>query len=155
MLKKLSVILCAAALSVSLVACGGEASQNADLNAVMSQITEQVTLDGMMDYTVDDLKAAFGIDAADVKQCVAKVASDGLTADEIIMIEATDSSSAERIKDKLQSHYQAKANENISYNPEQYAMISKCSVERNGNFVTLFLSPDAEKMTAAFEAALQ
>lgn len=155
MLKKISVLLCAAALSVTLFACGGEGGKNTDLNAVMTQISSQVTLNDMMDYTVDDLKAAFGIDAADVKQCVAKVASDGLKADEVIMIEAVDSSAADRIQDKLQAHYQAKANENISYNPEQYAVITKCSVEREGNFVTLFLSPDAAKMTSAFQSALQ
>lgn len=155
MLKKLSVLFCAALLSLTLFACGGGDTKTVDLNDVMSQISTQVTLGDMMDYSTEDLKGAFGIDAADVKQCVAKVASDGITADEVIMIEAVDNNAATRVFDQLTAHYQAKANENINYNPGQYAVISKCSVEREGNFVTLFISPDAAKMTAAFESAVK
>ena len=155
MFKKLSVVVCAAALSLALFACGEGETKSANLNDVMSQISTQVSMGDMMDYTTEDLKGAFGIDAADIKQCVAKVASDGITADEVIMIEAVDSDAATRIFDQLTAHYQAKANENINYNPGQYAVIEKCSVEREGNFVTLFISPDAAKMTSAFQSALK
>ena len=156
MVKKLSGLLCAVTLSLTLFACGGDpAAKTADLNQVLAQIESQATLGDMVTYSPDDLKAAYGIDAADVKQSVAKVASDGLKADEIIMIEAVDDAAAKRIEEKLQTHYEAKSNENITYNPEQYAMIQTCSVKRNGNFVTLFLSADADKMTSAFEAAFQ
>ncbi len=156
MIKKLSGLLCAVALSLTLFACGGNSNEKtADLNQVLTQIESQITLGDMVTYSTDDLKAAYGIDAADVKQSVAKVASDGLKADEIIMIEAVDAAAATRIEEKLQAHYEAKSNENITYNPEQYAMIQKCSVKRDGNFVTLFLSAHADQMTSAFEAALQ
>lgn len=155
MMKKLSLAVCAAALSLTLFACGGEATKNANLEEVMSQISSQVTLGDMMDYSKEDLKGAYGINPEDVKQSVAKVASDGLSADEIVMIEAVDSDAAVRIREKLQDRYQAKANENINYNPTEYAVIQKCSVQREGNFVTMFISDDAAKMTSTFESALQ
>ena len=155
MKKKWLGLFFAMALSLTLFACGEASGKTADLNAVMTQIESQVALGDMVEYSTADLQNAFGIEAADVKQSAVKVAADGLKADEVILIEAVDDAAASRIEQKLQAHYEAKGKENITYNPEQYAIIQKCSVKRNGNIVTLFLSTEADKMDAALASALQ
>lgn len=152
MIKK-SLFLFLAILSVALFAgCSkGAANANVDLNAVMKDIKSQVTFTDTMDLTKDDLNSNYGIKAEDVKQFSALADTTGIKADELVMIEGKDADAAKRIKTALDTRYQDKINANITYLPEQYAIIKKCSVQQNGNYVSMLVSPNAEKIVKIYD----
>ena len=125
-----------------------------DLSEVMREISSQVDVPSMLAYDTEDLYSAYGIQAEDVKQSVAQVAYDSVRSDEIVMVEAVDADAAARVKECLDGQYQSKLAATQSYQPDQYAIIQQCVVRQQGNFVTMFVSPDADQMTSIFDAAL-
>ena len=74
--------------------------------------------------------------------------------EEIVLVKAKDDAAADSIKTSLENRKQAKYNENKNYNPEQAEMIQKCSVERSGLYVSMILSPNAEKITSVYRSQL-
>ncbi len=153
MKMKKSLCLLISILSVILFAgcSNGGTNANVDLSAVMKDIKSQVTFTDTMDLTKDDLNSNYGIKAEDVKQFAALVDTTGIKADELVMIEGKDADSAKRIKTALDTRYQDKINANITYLPEQYAIIKKCSVRQSGNYVSMLVSPNAEKIVKIYD----
>ena len=124
---------------------------NVDLNAVMKDMKSQVTFTDTMDLSASDLNSNYGIKPEDVKQFAALTDTTGIKADELVMIEGKNADASKRIKTALDARYQDKINANISYLPEQYAIIKKCSVKQNGNYVSMLVSPDAEKIVKIYD----
>ncbi|MCR5635898.1 MAG: DUF4358 domain-containing protein [Clostridiales bacterium] len=158
MKKIAAIIIC---LIIAVLACGcsndsSTASLKSDegLKAIMQSIKDQVTLsDDMM--TVSDsskLLDYYGIDSATVKDFQVMMNSSGVEQDEIVMIEAVDEDSANTISEKLNARLEDKKNQMKNYLPDQYAMLQKCSVERKGLYVYMFLSDDAKTMESIFNS---
>jgi len=109
----------------------------------------------MTDYSAEDLMPNYGIDAADVKQFAAYVDSTGIKGDEIIFLEGKDADAAKRIKEKLDARYQQKETEMKDYLPEEYAVLKKCGVNQNGNYVSMIVSPQYEELNKIYDAAVK
>lgn len=153
-MKKFLSLLLAMAMLCSLAACGGGTKQ-ADLSKVMADMKAKITNKEMMDYSAEDLMPNYGIDSADVKQFAAYVDSTGIKGDEIIFLEGKDSDAAKRIKEKLDARYKNKENEMKDYLPEEYAVLKKCGVNQNGNYVSMIVSPQYEELNGIFNAAIK
>ncbi|MCI8497471.1 MAG: DUF4358 domain-containing protein [Clostridiales bacterium] len=153
-MKKFFCTVIACMLLLSLAGCGGGA-KTADLSAAMKSIESAVTFGDMMDLTQEDLQAYYGIDAKDVKQFAVKISPTGINCDEVALIEGVDEAASKRIEEKLQAHYQNQCNSFQDYLPEQYAILEKCSVKRDGNFVSLIVSENAETIQKTYEAAFK
>lgn len=165
-MKKLLSLFIAVLVLASFAGCGNESnnqtnqSQNAsssakevNLSDVLAEIKEQVTFPSMAVYSdIEDLLDIYGIKAEYVKQFVAEVNDSGLEQDEIVIIEAVDAEAAAKIQERLQKRYDSKLSQNENYNPEQAEIIKACKVEVNGNFVSLIVSPDAEKITNIYKS---
>lgn len=154
-LSTLSLIL---ALALCLTACGGgksaSGSGSADLQAVLSDFKLG---DEMMTYSLDELNDILfmGFDPADVKQCAAAMHTSGINCDEIIMIEAANADAAGRVKAILDERYQTKLNETDNYLPEENAIIKKCSVTQNGNYVAMIVAPNAAELTEIYNKSFK
>ena len=94
-----------------------------------------------------------GVETVDCIQSVAAICSDGLRTDEIWLIEAKDAAAADKIAALAQSRLQAKAEESISYSPEQYAVVQKAQLLRSGNYLALIVSPQVETLSQLFKSA--
>lgn len=151
-MKKIVLAVVALLMVITLAACTQETVKKADLDTVMADIEKNVTMDDMMTLTADDVKTYTGIDTSDALQFVYQINRSGLKADEVAMFEAKDADAAQRIKEKLEARLTQKANEANNYSPEQYAIIMECSVAAYGNYVTMFVGPDASKITEIFES---
>ena len=152
---KRALCVAAALLLALLTACSGGApsqGKEVDLKAVMTSLGMD---EGMMELDENDLMDLYGIEASDVKQFAAKIPTESLLADEIVLIEAVDAQAAARIKKKLDSRYQSKLNENKDYLPEEYDKVSKCKVVAGGNFVALIIAANGEDLMKIYEAALK
>jgi predicted flavoprotein YhiN len=154
-MKKLLAVLLAATLLFTLAACGGGTTKQADLGKVMTDMKTKITNKDMMDLSKDDLMTNYGIEAADVKQFAAYIDSTGTKGDEIVFLEGKDADAAKRIKEKLDARYKQKEVEMKDYLPEEYAMLKKCSINQDGNYVSMIVSPQYEELSKIYNAAIK
>ena len=152
MKKVLIVALCV--LMLGLTACGTqEPAKSADLNALYDTLTASMpAMLKMDDVTMMNFQ---GIDAADCTQAQVAICAEGLRADEIWLIEAKDAAALEKLQALAEARIQAKGDETVNYNPEQYAVVQKAEVFTEGNYLFLLVSPDVGALKAEVEAALK
>jgi hypothetical protein len=153
-MKKIFAFVLAAAIVCSLAACGGTTKQ-ADLGKVITDMKAKITNTEMMDLSKEDLMPNYGIEAADVKQFAAYVDSTGIKGDEIVFLEGKDADAAKRIKEKLDDRYKQKEVEMKDYLPAEYAVLKKCSVKQDGNYVSMIVSPQYEELVKIYDSAIK
>ena len=153
-MKKLCSLLLVAVLLCSLAACGGGTKQ-ADLPKVMKDMKAKITNTEMMELSAEDLMASYGIDSKDAKQFAAYVDSTGIKGDEIVFFEGKDADAAKRIKEKLDARYSQKVVEMKDYLPEEYAVLKKCKVNQDGNYISMIVSPQYQELTKIYDEAVK
>jgi len=97
----------------------------------------------------------YGISASDYAEAVFMLSVDSLLADEVVIVLAAGEGEAEKVAARLEKRLKNKAEEARSYSPEQFAIIEKCTVTRDGLWVAMLVSPHADLMRAAYEKAIK
>ncbi len=148
--RLLSILLCIGLLS-AFFGCTGSASKDVSLFEVLNSINFkfEISEDEMMRIeTVDDLELYYNIAPSDVKQFAAETTVNSATdITEIILVEAVDSTAAQRVYDALLIRYNSQRDLCASYSAELLAVVNECSVAQNGNFVSLIMSSDFDAIT--------
>ena len=157
MKKRILSALLIVVLCVSLAACGEktEAPKSAGLTAVMETLGVTYDLSHMMELTDIDLMDLYGIDTTLTKQYAARIASSGIDADEIILLEANDKAAFDTLKEKITNRYNQKLNEAKDYLPDEYTKITACPVIENGLYIALIVSDDYEAMAKLYNEAFK
>lgn len=152
MRKLISVISVLLLICVMLCSC----SKNVEpLSKVFEQIKSEVGVSEMVEFgSVSDLDRFYGIAAEDIGDFAGGINNSGVNQEEIVLVKASSSDAAERIKTALTNRYNSKLNETKNYNPEQYAIIEKCSVETNDLYVSLIISEKASAMREILNKAI-
>ena len=135
--------------------CEKSTPKEADLSQIMEMVKQEMTNTQMMELSAEDLMPNYGIETKDVKQFAAYIDSTGTKGDEILLFEGIDDSAANRIEEKLNNRYHQKEIEMKDYLPEEYAILQKCKVEREGNFVALIVSPQYKDFEEMYHNALE
>ncbi len=159
-MKRIICVAMTLMLLLALCACDTvKTSQTAkdvklDLSQIMTEIESSVALpENMDDITNSELLLDYyGINSEDVKSFAVKFNGTGIKCDEIIMIEAADDEALEKISTALNNRLEDVKNQMNNYLPDEYEIASKCKVETVGNYVVLFISPDAQRMTEIFKS---
>ena len=152
-MKRIVAILLAA-LVLCMAGCGGKddsAVVNVDVQAVYDSMV--TTMPEMLVMDESMMLNFCGIQAADCKQAVVAVCSDGLRADEVWLIEANDAKTLETLKGLAESRLERKGEESITYSPEQYEIVQKAQVITAGNFLAVIVSPDVDTLAEVFNQA--
>jgi|GEM_PF-530760 hypothetical protein len=152
-MKKTPVVLLACMILL-LAGCSKSHTKSADLTQVMADMKQKISNTQMTDLSADDLMPDYGIDSGDVKQFAIYIDSTGTKGDEIILMEGKNSASADRIEKCLNKRYEQKKTEMKSYLPEEYAMLEKCRVRRDGTYVAMIVSPQHEDLEKIYLDAL-
>ena len=152
-MKKMTALLLALVLMIGMTACGGEKtpSEPVDLQALYASMEDG--LPQMLVLDKDLMMNFLGIEADGYTQVLAAICMEGLRADEIWMVEAADEASLLVAKKLAESRLEAKAEETVNYNPEQYAVVEKAQLLTYGNYLILLVSPDVDALKAQVEAA--
>lgn len=152
-MKKLLSALLAAALILSLPACGGGSGANVSLEEVYAECLD--TLPEMIVMDENMMLNLFGISTADCAQVICAVCGEGLLADEVWLIEARDTDALARLKALAETRLQVKADETQFYLPYQYAVVKEAQLLTSGPYLALLVSPDADTLKTIFEAAVK
>lgn len=161
-MKRLIVLCLALVMAFSLAACGNHDSDNTDpsesnntpvaldVQEVYTKVGQAVEMPEMLALNESLMLDYCGIAAEDVKQAIVYICADSLRTDETWLIEAVDEAAAKRIVDLANARLKTKGDESITYSPEQYAVVEKAQLLQQGNYIALFVSPDAEAMANVF-----
>lgn len=177
-MKKLSAILLAALLILSLCACGGKTAST-ETTVSPTQTTEApaeqlsmydlsramlaATTFGEMSYVSsadDNAEADFAylsdLDYEKVSQFFLAYASNGAgNADEIAVVRVKDSADLPAAEASLKAHLTQRAALYATYDPTQSEKIGAGTVFTTGSFAVLLVSDDNDAVKAAFTSFLQ
>ena len=151
-MKKL-IALMLAVLMLCLAGCGGK---DQTLNVIDVQAV-YTSMEGILPEMVQMDEAMMlnfcGIKAEQCKQVVVAVCSDGLRADEVWLIEATDADALEALKGLADGRLTRKGEESVTYSPEQYEVVKKAEVITVGNYLAVLVSPNVDALVEIFNEA--
>lgn len=127
--------------------------QNGDVpKKIVSEIKEKCKLSDMTELSKGQLFSRYGISEEYVMYSSVLVSGDSLSKDEVIVIKAMDEGSACSVRDCLNKYYDDVLKESKEYLPDEYEKIKKASVVKDGIYVRLFISDDAEKMDEIYSS---
>lgn len=154
--RRAALLALALVVALGAVACGGgSASADLDVNQVMEALLDKAPIEGSIQLTEDDMLNFYGIPAEDMEAFAAQLAADGITAKEIVLVKAVSEEAAGEVESKLQNRLDARRNEFNNYLPDQYAVVEKSEVKRDGVYVRLIISPQQEELAEVYNSYLK
>ena len=153
MKKLISVIALVTVCALLFCACGAEAKP---LGEIFGEMKTTYSITDMVEFSdVSDLNRFYGIAAEDVKDFAGGINNSGVDQEEIVMVLAANADAADRISEALVNRLKSKQNETKNYNPEQYAIAEKATVDSYDNDVSMFISVNADAMKGDFNSAIR
>ncbi len=120
------------------------------LAQISAEIKSAVSASGALDLDASAIASLYGADMGDMLQAVGFVVMEGTFPHEAVMVEAKDSAAASRVEALLKAKHSSFTEQSKGYDAENYALAQKCRVERRGNHISMFLTPDFEAMRAIY-----
>ncbi len=171
-MKRLITMILAACMLLCMVGCGGEAPTQTQapaeepVSTELTEVKEPVHMETIYEVMAEQMPEMIlmdettmlnfcGIQAEDCKQVVAAICADGLITDEVWLIEAKDQAALDNLKALAETRLQAKADESITYSPEQYAVVQEAKILTSGLYMALLVSPDVDALEEIFLAAVE
>lgn len=124
--------------------------QSVGFEALYQKMLDAEILPEMMEFPESMVLDFYGIDPADYTEAVFYQSFDSMLADEVVLVNAVDDAAADRVEEMLNVRLEAKAEEAKGYSPEQFAIIEKCSVIRDGMNVIMIVSPKKDVLVEIF-----
>ena len=147
-----SLVLC---LLLAMTACSGGSGKTVDVKAALEEIRSTYEFTDVMDVTDNMLMSTYGIEADDVKSYAGIVDASGIRAAEVMLVEAKDADSAERVRAALQARLDNRRAQMKDYLPEVYATLEKSKVSVSGNYVALICDENQDKILSLYEGCFQ
>lgn len=95
-----------------------------------------------------------GINTGDCLQALVAVNLNGLETDEIWLLEAKDDKTMDDLEAAAQLRLKMKAEETETYAPDQYEVVKEAQLIREGRFLALIVTPEAEALADTFRTAI-
>lgn len=152
MKKMIAAVAALLVLLLPLLAGCGKSGPDTSLDAILSEIESEVSMDSASRMSEADLLDLYGIQAADIAEQASLTSMNGVFPDEAVMIRAKDEDALFRIKEKLENRLREVLNQSKSYDAASYAVAQKCTVDVRGFYVALFVSANHEKMSEIYSS---
>ena len=121
-----------------------------NINTSLKTVYEQMATSALLPEMTSEDSSTYGFDSSDYSDAVFYKSSDDSLPDEVVLVTANDEEAAEKIEEMLYTRLDEKAENAKNSSKQQYAIITACSVERNGNNLALIISAKAEQLTNSY-----
>ena len=140
---------------VMVLCCACSNTSQKPLTEVYNDIKAQVTFEDVNELTdISQMERYYGITDEMAAEYAGCINASGVEQEEVVLVKAVDDAAATQIKEKLDTRYQSKLNQNKNYNAEQAAMIEKCSVDQDGLYVSMIISDNADTIKKIYREDL-
>lgn len=151
--KLVSLLLAGIMLICS--ACGSASAKEVELAPLMEEILAVAPIDDVLVLGESDMLDFYGIKAEQMKQFAAALNMNGISAQEIVLIQATDDAAAQEIAAKLSNRLSARMAESENYLPDEFAIISECEVSQSGSYCRLIIHANAKEAITIYNNAFK
>lgn len=132
---------------LALSACAKkEAPPKPDLDTLYESMCAVEGMPAMLTVPADRAEYIFGLMQADCAKSVTAICENSLQAEEIWLVEAVDSAAADRIEELAKARLVQKGEETRDYLPEQYLIVEKGRVLRDGERVYLLVGAQIDAL---------
>ena len=168
-MKKIFAALFATVIALCFCACGGTSESSAQpsqgsaeaavsakpLKEIFEDIKTQVGIENLTELSnVRTLDRYYGITEDKVSEFAGGNNSSGVSQEEIVLIKAVDDNAAAAVEGSLNDRYNSKLEQSRNYNPEQAVLFENSDVETDGLYISLVISPDADKINSIYKENL-
>ncbi len=144
-MKKWTWIICFAAMTLGLTACGGKKENvSVDIPKLAEELLTTVSSDQLTETASDMLPSIYFYEPDDVASAVA-YASSGTTACEIAVIQSKDAKNTEAIEKLLQTRVDNQSALYASYNESEVSRLDDAIIESAGVYTVLCVCDDTDK----------
>lgn len=151
-MKKLYALIAALCLVAGLSACGPkEKAVDFHVQDAMDAMLAAAPIDDPLTLEEGDMLDFFGIGADAMAEFSAVTCSNGISAQEIVLVKAADEEKAAQVETSLQNRLDSRKSEADGYQPKELAILEQCRVRRDGLYVSLIISPEAEQLTGIYQ----
>lgn len=126
-------------------------SETKTLAEIRSLITADIGAADAAELDADAMSSIYGFDTAHIAEAAGFVLMEGTFPHEVIMVKGKDAAATAALEALLKVKLESFVEQSKGYDPENYALAQKCKVEKKGNYVALFLSPDCEQIKTTYE----
>ncbi len=125
------------------------------LTALADQMIADAGITDAIPVSADALAAVYGLDASQIADAAGYNASaSGAFPQEIILVKAVDSDAAAAVAQAFTDRLSNIASQAESYDPDSLALVQKCQVVTNGDYVGLFFSDHYDQLVELFQNGL-
>lgn len=151
--KKIISLLFLFVLLFAFTSCVNSREICADsLENIYKDIAEKINMDyDKIELSKDDMLDYYGIDAKIIDEFVAVQDACGYK-DEIVMIKAVDTASAQEIYSALTEHIEYQKNSMRNYDAKQYDILTKSKADIKGLWVSMFISSSQDEMLEIYNS---
>ena len=125
------------------------------LDEIYAAIAGEISGPEMLELNERVITGYLGLKPEDYRDGRFYLCANNLKADEIWLVELEDEAAANAMRDLAQERIEVKADTYEKYLPEESAISRRGIAVAKGNYVGLFVSPDAERMRDIFLSALE
>lgn len=130
-------------------------NNSVSLSRIRSDIIGKEGISDAMMLESEAMANLYGIDESKIKQAAGFVTMSGTFPHEIIMIEASDGQSAAAVETALKNKLNEVLEQSKTYDAQNYELAQQCRVNKNGNFISLFLSPQQADMLKIYNSYMK
>lgn len=146
MMKKFAAILCAAAMALSLTACGGGNDKDVSIDTakLSGELLETVTSDQLSETASDMLSSIYFFEDGTIETGTA-YASSGATACEVAVVQSKDAKNTAEVEKLFRTRVSNQSELYASYNEAEVARLEEAIVKSAGAYTVLCVTDDTDK----------
>lgn len=129
-----------------------EISNNDTTKIIIDKIKKQCNIENMEDASLEQIIERYALKEDYVETASGLINNNSLNMEQAVIVKAKGESEACSIRDSLEKYYKNILDESKSYLPDEYKKIKKCSVVKDGIYITMFISDDFDKMTEIYNS---
>ena len=137
-------------------ACSSTSSvKDVELAPLMEEILAVAPIDDTLVLGESDMLDFYGIKAEQMKQFSAALNMNGISAQEIVLVQGVDEAAAQEIAIKLSNRLAARMAESENYLPDEFEIISQCEVSQSGTYCRLIIHANAKDAINIYNKAFE